>query len=295
MVSLPPPIILVRVRHWAQGYLKDTCFKLHGYLDWYVELLKTKKDKRNVKQVNLAEAVLESEKHMDVKQQEWMTDIIKQESSQSGKDNTVNFIQTSTDFAGITSYSHYAGINGWIIDTGASNHICINSDLLEELHVLPSPISIHLPNGNIAEVTHTGNLTYNGLKFTNILHLPNFSHNLLSVNQLTLTNHIFCSFSPSFCTLSDQMSKKIFAVGRVVGNLYCISQESFHTNTLASFNCSIVSENVVKNSFTHHKVSFPYSCAVLSNTDMVLWHLRMGHPSDYVFTTATFFNWHKTL
>lgn len=51
----------------AQGHLKDTCFKLHGYPDWYVELLKTKKDRKNIKQVNLTEAVLEPKKHMDGK------------------------------------------------------------------------------------------------------------------------------------------------------------------------------------------------------------------------------------
>lgn len=38
----------------AQGHLKEACFKLNGYLDWYIKLLKNKKEKKTVKHVNMA-------------------------------------------------------------------------------------------------------------------------------------------------------------------------------------------------------------------------------------------------
>lgn len=39
-----------------QGHLKETCFKINGYPEWYVELMKTKKEKKLGKQVNMLEA-----------------------------------------------------------------------------------------------------------------------------------------------------------------------------------------------------------------------------------------------
>lgn len=35
----------------VQGHLKENCFKINGYPYWYVELLKTKKEKKNTRQV----------------------------------------------------------------------------------------------------------------------------------------------------------------------------------------------------------------------------------------------------
>lgn len=72
---------------------------------------------------------------VDNKQKEWMTNIIKKEvaklfkETQLGKESSVNFIQT-TYFAGIASHSkHITTVrDSWIIDIGASNHICVNHD-----------------------------------------------------------------------------------------------------------------------------------------------------------------------
>lgn len=45
----------------AHGHLKESCFKIIGYPDWYVDLLKTKKEKKGVKQVNVAEVRTDQE------------------------------------------------------------------------------------------------------------------------------------------------------------------------------------------------------------------------------------------
>lgn len=60
-------------------HVKETCFKLNGYSDWYIELLKNKKEKTSSKQVNMAESTADTENSVDSKQQEWMIDFIKQE------------------------------------------------------------------------------------------------------------------------------------------------------------------------------------------------------------------------
>lgn len=153
-------------------------------MDWYVELLKNKKEKNEKKaskQVNMVETVMEQDKCVDGKQQEWMADIIKQEvakffkATRIGKERSVNFIQTS-DFAGVASSSKctIGDKDSWIVDTGASHHICTNLDFfLYELHTLDMPISVHLPNGSVTKVTQTGSICFNRLKLRHFVS-PNF-------------------------------------------------------------------------------------------------------------------------
>lgn len=75
-----------------------------GYPNWYVELLKNKKDKISMKQVNMVDTTIEIGKQVEGKQQEWMVELIKQDmakyfkAKQSENDSAVNYIHIG-DFA----------------------------------------------------------------------------------------------------------------------------------------------------------------------------------------------------
>ena len=43
----------------------------------------------------------------------------------------------------------------WIIDTGASDHMCHNKELFSKIEVLSKPSIVPLPNGKCVHVTHT--------------------------------------------------------------------------------------------------------------------------------------------
>lgn len=55
-----------------------------GYPDWYVDLLENKKEKESMKQVNIVETPVETEKQVDSKQQEW-PELNKQEMAKNFK------------------------------------------------------------------------------------------------------------------------------------------------------------------------------------------------------------------
>lgn len=126
----------------TQGHVKESCFKIIGYPYWYVDLLKTKKDKKNVKQVNMAEAKLDEEILVPNNQKDWMADLVQKEVAKALKavkfgnecSNAVNFIHTD-DSVGMAITSACKTLENflWIVDTGASSHICINRDLFDEL------------------------------------------------------------------------------------------------------------------------------------------------------------------
>ena len=72
----------------------------------------------------------------------------------------------------------------WVIDTGATDHIVHSVHLFTEFTTVSCVVA--LPNGETAMVTYIGSITLSStLILHNVLCVPSFSFNLLSVSQLT--------------------------------------------------------------------------------------------------------------
>lgn len=98
----------------------------------------------------------------------------------------------------------------WIVDTGASTHICINRGCFKNLRTLEVPISVNMPNGDIVKVRQVGTAFYNCLELHDTLYIPAFTHNLHSVNRLCSTNSITCSFFATFCLYRTRRVRKFW-------------------------------------------------------------------------------------
>lgn len=73
----------------------------------------------------------------------------------------------------------------WVVDNGATYHISISLTVMHNMHICNPPILITLPNGQTMEVTQCGSVTINSdITLTNMLYIPTFSYNLLSVSIL---------------------------------------------------------------------------------------------------------------
>ncbi|CAN1341474.1 hypothetical protein LINPERPRIM_LOCUS39179 [Linum perenne] len=82
-----------------------------------------------------------------------------------------------------TMHSHLH--NAWIIDTGASDHMCCSLHHFIDSTPLTNTY-ITLPNNLKVPATHIGTIrTTGGLVLTNVLHVPSFNFNLISVSKLT--------------------------------------------------------------------------------------------------------------
>lgn len=86
----------------------------------------------------------------------------------------------------------------WIVDSGATDHITCSFDKLS--HPIPIDASIHLPNGEVSFITHKGTVQLTPtLTLHNVLYVPNFKFNLISISKLTSESHCCAFFLPNVC------------------------------------------------------------------------------------------------
>lgn len=77
----------------------------------------------------------------------------------------------------------------WIIDSGASDHMTSDLSLLFNVQPLPVPYLVSLPNGYKVIVTNIGSLTlFPDFILTNVLYIPSFQYNLISLCPNWLNN-----------------------------------------------------------------------------------------------------------
>lgn len=84
----------------------------------------------------------------------------------------------------ISSNTSLLGNDTWILDFGATGHIPYRSDWLPSLK--NSDSGVQLPNGSHSNVLNVGDVAFgNSKKLTNVLYIPEFKHNLMSIAKLT--------------------------------------------------------------------------------------------------------------
>uniref|UniRef100_A0A2N9I442 Integrase catalytic domain-containing protein n=1 Tax=Fagus sylvatica TaxID=28930 RepID=A0A2N9I442_FAGSY len=146
---------------------------------------------------------------------------------------------------------HSSSSPSWVIDSGASDHMTGNSSLLSHTSSPCSPSFVTVANGTKTPVQGKGTVTTSDLTLLDVLYLPEFPFNLLSVHKLTLALNCSVAFYPSHCEFQDLKTKMMIGGGFVKDGLYYFQPSS----------TSIPS--------ALHSTNSPYQ-----------WHCRLGHPSS---------------
>ena len=108
------------------------------------------------------------------------------------------------------------------MDTGATDHIICFATLLTTITSLTQSI-VELPNGESAQITHIGIVQLSATLFLdNVLCVPSFSFNLLSISKLTQKMPYCLVFLSQFCFIQDLSSWKTIGLGEVHHGLYLL-------------------------------------------------------------------------
>ena len=149
----------------------------------------------------------------------------------------------------------------WVIDIEATDHM-VHSISWFATVISTLNTFVNLPNGETALVTHIGTVKLSEkLTLTNVLCVPSFSFNLLSVNQLAKTNFCCLIFFGNMYFIQDLAYWSTVGLGKEFKGLYLleksISISSSCFSTAGSINSAV--NNVVKSE---------------------IWHSRLGHLSN---------------
>ncbi|XP_074288351.1 uncharacterized protein LOC141613508 [Silene latifolia] len=173
-------------------------------------------------------------------------------------------------------------LSGWIIDTGASNHIPYDNQILTNVHIFPQPVKVGLPYGSVTFVHKIGTVVLTDkISLFNVFHILDFKQNLLSVSKLLDNNRLSVVFTSHKCIFQDLSCKTIVAKGRRMGDLYRFDKKSLDKKSLYIVN---LVKKLVSNKF-HDVLNNPTR---ISNTSQALSyfsssksrdlvHSRMGH------------------
>jgi len=115
--------------------------------------------------------------------------------------------------------------HNWIIDSGASQHLCSNKDSFQEgTYREIRQKAIEIADGSKIAAIGMGNVSIGQLCLSDVLHVPQAGGNLISVGRL-IDSGYNVSFGSKMCTISKQaLSLK----GERQGNLYCLRKLKNH-------------------------------------------------------------------
>ncbi len=131
-------------------------------------------------------------------------------------------------------------------------------------------VNVTLPNGISVLVTHIGTIKLTPtLELTNVLCVPSFDFNLISISKLTSSLHCCVFFLSNLCFIQDLLLWRMIGLGKQRDGLY-ILQQSVDLTKVASVSPSHAA-------FAHSLYSL--SSITHSTNTFHTWHCRLGHPS----------------
>lgn len=265
------------------GHTVDTCYKIHGYPVGFKHKTRQQADKTSkqsnhpkpvVAQVEFVDSVTNVVNNLTKDQIEgviaYFNSQLKPQPAQvnymaSSSGGTITalpgmaFSSSTLCFVGmLRATSNALSTQTWIIDSGATHHVAHNKDLFFDFSASIST-SVTLPTGLGVQIAGIGSIRLSdSLTLKNVLYLPDFRLNLLSVSQLTKDLGFRVIFDPATCMIHDPTRGLMIGKGEQICNLYVLDTVNMVVSSL---------------------LQQPFASCSSVVVDVALWHKRLGHPS----------------
>ncbi|XP_021723121.1 uncharacterized protein LOC110690566 [Chenopodium quinoa] len=190
--------------------------------------------------------------------------------------------ETDHSYAGMVSCHFAESIeNEWIIDSGASDHMTGYLNTMHDVVRSKNSPQINLPTGQTANITHFGSVNLgNNLSLKNVLYVPSFKHNLISVNKLMHDSHSKILFYPKYCIIHDLESNTVKGIGRMRSGLYYLENKPIET-VIGQLKAQISGEEESERKGAMNVSTYRSVPTVVTNvpklSSRTLWHHRLGH------------------
>ena len=130
----------------------------------------------------------------------------------------VNQVHLQSSNASNTVLSTISGTSPtWLLDSACCNHMT-SSPAVVTSHTSTSFPTIYTANGSPMHVSHLGNVSIPALSVSNVYQIPQLTHNLLSVGELTKLGFSL-TFSFTGVVMKDSQTRQIVGIAHKVGRL----------------------------------------------------------------------------
>ena len=140
----------------------------------------------------------------------------------------------------------------WLLDSAYCNHMTSSTDVVSS-HTTTSFPTIYTTNGSLMHVSHLGNISTVALSVSNVYQIPQLTHNLLSIGQLTELGFSL-TFSSTGVVVHDSQTGQIVGTSCKVGRLFELIFLHLPSSRLSA-----------------------YAVSRKSTSSLALWHSRLGH------------------
>ncbi|XP_019167867.1 PREDICTED: uncharacterized protein LOC109163573 [Ipomoea nil] len=188
------------------GHTVDKCYKKHGYPPGWIPGYKTKMKQRNVAPVVSNSTDLGVSSDQFQKLMIALQNQMGQQSTSSSVTAAVSLIPKFTEAEeGKYSISQINFLSicapTWILDSGATDHIACSIEFFDEYHNVEGD-EVSLPNGSRITVRSRGSVRLgHGLLLKDVMHIPTFHFNIISVSKLFQDKSYSLIFSSEQCII----------------------------------------------------------------------------------------------
>jgi hypothetical protein len=113
----------------------------------------------------------------------------------------------------------------WIVDSGASQHIIPDSTTFKSYKPLSGKKKIQTADDIFCSFAEIRNITCtSNIHLFSVLHVPNFTNNLMSVSQLVDDLNCIVFLSPSNVVVHELKTDKVIGIGKRNEDLYRLEQ-----------------------------------------------------------------------
>lgn len=233
-----------------KGHTRETCFEIIGYPGWWGE--RGGKNQRGRGRGGMIRAnvahVIGSEGQSSEAAKNGFTGL-----SNDQWKTLINILDTQTKGTSNRLNGKHDCLD-WVLDTGASNHMTGNLNLLTDVTTILS-CNVGLPNGHNVMTNQKGSVVFDvDFSLKNVLLVPELRCNLISVSQLVQDADCMMQIANIGCVIQGRLLRNLIGAGELRNGLYF---------------------------FRRLKVFR----ALSTNKDGAedVWHQRLGHPSNKVF------------
>ncbi|GJU99551.1 hypothetical protein Tco_1328822 [Tanacetum coccineum] len=128
--------------------------------------------------------------------------------------------QPSTNFADFRSQSS----SSWLPDTGSNSHVAQDISHFDNHEPYYGEDALHVGNGKGLPILHIGSTRFYSpsktFSLSNILHVPQITQNLLSVQKLCHDNNVFFEFHSTLFAVKDTSTRITLLTGPSNNGLY---------------------------------------------------------------------------